>query len=74
MSKQIGIAKNTAAAIQFLDTCEAVTTYIELNELWLEFAYDDQVDVTAYPEHLVWFDDGAAPAEANEAQNAYHNV
>lgn len=72
--KQCGIAKNSAAAIQFLDSCEAVIEYIELNDEWLEFSYDDQVEVSVVPDHLVWFDEGAAPDEAIEALNASHNV
>lgn len=73
MSKQFGIAKNTAAAIQFLDSCEAVWQYIELNAEWLEFSYNDEVEVAVVPDHLVWFDQGSAPDAALEALNAYHN-
>lgn len=74
MAKQFGIAKNTAAAIQFLDSCEAVETYIELNNEWLEFAYSDDIEVSIVPDHLVWFDQGSAPDAALDALNAYHNV
>jgi hypothetical protein len=74
MTTQCGLAKNSAAAVQFLNSCEAVREYVTLNASWLEFVYDDQCDVTNVPDHLVWFDGGAAPAEACAAQNQYHNV
>lgn len=74
MAKQFGIAKNTAAAIQFLDSCKAVETYVELSNDWVEFAYNDEVEVSVVPDHIVWFDQGAAPEAALEALDAYHNV
>lgn len=69
-----GVAKNTAAAIQFLDSCPAVRSYIELNADWLEFVFDPSIEVSVVPDHLVWFDEGAAPDAAQDALNAYHNA
>lgn len=66
----VGIARNTAAAVFFLDSCPAVGMYTELNDQWLEFSYDPNMELSLVPHHLVWFDGGAAP---EEARNIYHN-
>lgn len=68
---ECGIARNTAAAIQFLDSCPAVREHVELSADWIEFRYDPSVEVSTYPEHLVWWDEGAAPDEATAALNAF---
>jgi hypothetical protein len=74
MSKEFGIARNTASAQAWLDQCDAVSIVEELNDEWLEFAFDPSIEVFAVPDHLVWFDQGAAPAEATEILNARHNT
>lgn len=59
-----GIALNSAAAIQFLKSCDAVTSYTEHTDDWLSFSYDPKVDVSDVPDYLVWFSIDAAPVEA----------
>lgn len=70
---ECGLAKNTASAQLWLDQCDAVSEVVELNDEWLEFTFDPTVEVFAVPDHIVWFDQGAAPSEGLEALNAFHN-
>lgn len=70
---ECGIARNTAAAQQYLDSCPAVREYIALDGDWLEFVYDPGIEVLNVPSHLVWFDEGSAPDEAQAALCLRHN-
>jgi len=70
---ECGLAKNTASAQWWLDQCEAVKQVETLNDEWLEFTYDPAVEVFAVPNHIVWFDQGAAPREGLDVLNEFHN-
>jgi hypothetical protein len=59
---QNGLAMNTAFVQQWLNSCEAVTTWHEINADLISFEYTTDAEVTTVP-HGVWFDPDQASEE-----------
>lgn len=59
---ETGIAKNCAAAINFLNSCEAVISYKELNDDLVSFEFDETFEVYQVPDY-VSFDADIRPWE-----------
>jgi hypothetical protein len=51
---EVGTAHNTAAAQQWLNSCDAVIEWTERDDATIEFRYDASAEVSAVP-HFVRF-------------------
>lgn len=73
---EIGYARNTASVQGWLDRCEAVVRYDDLNDDVIVFEFDPEIEVSVVPpgvyfdEDLAIGEDGRAIAAAKREWNA----